>query len=176
MALTPARKSPRSFSLPVNSASRCKKGRVDAVADSGAHRHPAHRLPMARSATWPTRRRIAPYSDEYCCAVLANGKFVAANPKAAAAATRPASRAKMGRGEPRGCVQNVRREEISCFKPGTERRGHLAPALCTECFRGGSRRQIRGHCHAKGRDAQSQHRCQRTRRPARLCASGRRHG
>jgi NitT/TauT family transport system substrate-binding protein len=30
----------------------------------------------------------APYRDEYCCAVLANGKFLARNPKATAAATR----------------------------------------------------------------------------------------
>lgn len=29
-----------------------------------------------------------PYNDEYCCAVLVNGKFLAKNPKAAAAATR----------------------------------------------------------------------------------------
>src|SRR5438874_1576037 len=30
----------------------------------------------------------APYKDEYCCAVIVSGKFLAANPKAAAAATR----------------------------------------------------------------------------------------
>ena len=30
----------------------------------------------------------APYKDEYCCAVLVNGKFYAKNPKATAAATR----------------------------------------------------------------------------------------
>ncbi len=30
----------------------------------------------------------APYNEEYCCAVLANGKFAANNPKTAAAATR----------------------------------------------------------------------------------------
>src|SRR5262249_41655950 len=30
----------------------------------------------------------APYNNEYCCAVLANGKFLAKNPKAVAAATR----------------------------------------------------------------------------------------
>jgi NitT/TauT family transport system substrate-binding protein len=29
-----------------------------------------------------------PYADEYCCAVLVNGKFLARNPKASAAATR----------------------------------------------------------------------------------------
>jgi NitT/TauT family transport system substrate-binding protein len=30
----------------------------------------------------------APYKDEYCCAVLVNGKYLAKNPKATAAATR----------------------------------------------------------------------------------------
>jgi NitT/TauT family transport system substrate-binding protein len=30
----------------------------------------------------------SPYKDEYCCAVLVNGKFLAKNPKASAAATR----------------------------------------------------------------------------------------
>jgi len=29
-----------------------------------------------------------PYADEYCCAVIVNGKFLARNPKASAAATR----------------------------------------------------------------------------------------
>jgi NitT/TauT family transport system substrate-binding protein len=62
------------------------KGEVDAVADS----EPIGTLLTADGKV----RNVAdqatemPYSDEYCCAVLANGKFVAANPKAAAAATR----------------------------------------------------------------------------------------
>nr|MBA2744141.1 myristoyl transferase [Chthoniobacterales bacterium] len=30
----------------------------------------------------------APYKDEYCCAVIVNGKYLTANPKSAAAATR----------------------------------------------------------------------------------------
>jgi NitT/TauT family transport system substrate-binding protein len=63
-----------------------QKGDVDAVADS----EPIGTLLTADGKV----RNVAdqatemPYSDEYCCAVLANGKFVAANPKAAAAATR----------------------------------------------------------------------------------------
>ena len=63
-----------------------QKGDVDAVADSE---------PIGTLLTSDGKvRNVAdqatemPYSDEYCCAVLANGKFVAANPKAAAAATR----------------------------------------------------------------------------------------
>jgi NitT/TauT family transport system substrate-binding protein len=63
-----------------------QKGNVDAVADSE---------PIGTLLTSDGKvRNVAdqatemPYSDEYCCAVLANGKFVANNPKAAAAATR----------------------------------------------------------------------------------------
>ena len=62
------------------------KGEVDAVADS----EPIGSLLLAQGKV----RNIAdqatdvPYKDEYCCAVLVNGKFAAANPKATAAATR----------------------------------------------------------------------------------------
>ena len=62
------------------------KGEVDAVADS----EPIGSLLVATGKV----RNVAdqatevPYSDEYCCAVLVNGKFLARNPKAAAAATR----------------------------------------------------------------------------------------
>jgi len=62
------------------------KGEVDAVADS----EPIGSLLMAQGKV----RNVAdqandsPYKDEYCCAVLVNGKFLAKDPKAAAAATR----------------------------------------------------------------------------------------
>jgi NitT/TauT family transport system substrate-binding protein len=62
------------------------KGEVDAVADS----EPIGSLLLADGKV----RNIAdqatdePYSSEYCCAVLVNGKFFAKNPKATAAATR----------------------------------------------------------------------------------------
>jgi NitT/TauT family transport system substrate-binding protein len=62
------------------------KGEVDAVADS----EPIGSLLMADGKV----RNVAdlavdsPYKDEYCCAVLVNGKFLAKNPKSAAAATR----------------------------------------------------------------------------------------
>jgi NitT/TauT family transport system substrate-binding protein len=62
------------------------KGEVDAVADS----EPIGSLLLAQEKV----RNIAdqakdpPYKDEYCCAVIVNGKFLSANPKAAAAATR----------------------------------------------------------------------------------------
>src|SRR5438876_1403082 len=62
------------------------KGEVDAVADS----EPIGSMLLAQGKV----RNIAdqavdmPYADEYCCAVLVNGKFLARNPKASAAATR----------------------------------------------------------------------------------------
>src|SRR5438876_3548455 len=62
------------------------KGEVDAVADS----EPIGSMLLAQGKA----RNIAdqavdmPYANEYCCAVLVNGKFLARNPKASAAATR----------------------------------------------------------------------------------------
>jgi NitT/TauT family transport system substrate-binding protein len=62
------------------------KGDVDAVADS----EPIGSMLVAQGKV----RNIAdqavdmPYADEYCCAVLVNGKFLARNPRASAAATR----------------------------------------------------------------------------------------
>jgi NitT/TauT family transport system substrate-binding protein len=62
------------------------KGEVDAVADS----EPIGSMLVAQGKV----RNIAdqatdmPYADEYCCAVIVNGKFLARNPKASAAATR----------------------------------------------------------------------------------------
>ena len=63
-----------------------EKGEIDAVADS----EPIGTLLLVGGKV----RNIAdqasdsPYSDEYCCAVVVNGKFLAKSPKAAAAATR----------------------------------------------------------------------------------------
>jgi NitT/TauT family transport system substrate-binding protein len=62
------------------------KGEVDAVADS----EPIGSLLLADGKVRNVADQAvdAPYKDEYCCAVLVNGKFLAKNPKAAAAATR----------------------------------------------------------------------------------------
>src|SRR5436853_669432 len=63
-----------------------EKGEVDAVADS----EPIGSLLIAEGKV----RNVAdqakdpPYKDEYCCAVLVNGKFLDRHPKASAAATR----------------------------------------------------------------------------------------
>src|SRR5688572_20408206 len=62
------------------------KGEVDAVADS----EPIGSLLLAQGKVRNIADQAAdaPYSDEYCCAVLVNGKFLARNPKATAGATR----------------------------------------------------------------------------------------
>ena len=63
-----------------------EKGEVDAVADS----EPIGSLLLAQGLVRniADQAKDAPYKDEYCCAVIANGKWLGANPKAAAAATR----------------------------------------------------------------------------------------
>jgi len=63
-----------------------QKGQVDAIADS----EPIGSMLLAEGIVTNVADQAVdePYNDEYCCAVLANGKFVANNPKAAAAATR----------------------------------------------------------------------------------------
>jgi len=62
------------------------KGEVDAVADS----EPIGSMLLAQGKVRNVADQAAdaPYSSEYCCAVLVNGKFLARNPKASAAATR----------------------------------------------------------------------------------------
>jgi NitT/TauT family transport system substrate-binding protein len=63
-----------------------EKGQVDAVADS----EPIGTLLLASGKVRNVvdQATDAPYKDEYCCAVVVNGKFLANNPKAAAGATR----------------------------------------------------------------------------------------
>src|SRR5436190_4159982 len=62
------------------------KGEVDAVADS----EPIGSMLLAASKVRNVADQAAdePYKSEYCCAVIVNGKFLAKNPKATAAATR----------------------------------------------------------------------------------------
>ena len=63
-----------------------EKGEVDAIADS----EPIGSMLVAQGKVrnFADQAVDFPYSQEYCCAVLANGKFIAKNPKAVAAATR----------------------------------------------------------------------------------------
>lgn len=62
------------------------KGDVDAVADS----EPIGSMLLAQGKVRNVADQAtdAPYNEEYCCAVIANGRFLKANPKATAAATR----------------------------------------------------------------------------------------
>ena len=62
------------------------KGEVDAVANS----EPIGSLLLAQGKVRNIADQAmdAPYRDEYCCAVLVNGKFLTRNPKASASATR----------------------------------------------------------------------------------------
>src|SRR5688572_27675318 len=63
-----------------------ERGLVDAVANS----EPVGSLLLAggKIKNVADQATDAPYKDEYCCAVLVNGKFLRENPKAAAGATR----------------------------------------------------------------------------------------
>src|SRR3984957_10420721 len=63
-----------------------EKGEVDAIADS----EPIGTLLLANGKVRNVvdQATDSPYKDEYCCAVLVTGKFLANNPTAAAAATR----------------------------------------------------------------------------------------
>lgn len=63
-----------------------ERGLVDAVATS----EPVGSLlqDTGKVRTVVDQAKDAPYKDEYCCAVLVNGKFLSKHPKASAAATR----------------------------------------------------------------------------------------
>ncbi len=67
------------------------KGEVDAVANS----EPIGSMLVSQGKVRNIADQAAdmPYKEEYCCAVLANGKFLAKNPKATAGATRALLRA-----------------------------------------------------------------------------------
>jgi NitT/TauT family transport system substrate-binding protein len=62
------------------------KGEVDAIADSEPIGSMLVSAGKVRNIA--DQAADAPYNQEYCCAVLVNGKFLARNPKATAAATR----------------------------------------------------------------------------------------
>jgi NitT/TauT family transport system substrate-binding protein len=67
------------------------KGQVDAVADS----EPIGSMlvEQGKVKNIADQATDSPYKDEYCCAVIVNGKYLAANPKSSAAATRALLRA-----------------------------------------------------------------------------------
>lgn len=63
-----------------------QKGEIDAVADS----EPIGSMLLAKGLVRNIADQAAdaPYNQEYCCAVIANGKYLKKNPKSTAAATR----------------------------------------------------------------------------------------
>ncbi len=63
-----------------------QKGEIDAIADS----EPIGTMLLAEGKVQniADQAKDAPYKDEYCCAVIVNGKFLTKNPEATAAATR----------------------------------------------------------------------------------------
>ena len=113
------------------------KGEVDAVADS----EPIGSLLTASGKVQNIADQAtdAPYSEEYCCAVLCNGKFLAQNPQSGSGDDPGAAEGgQVGGDQSRRRRPHVRREKISRLQPGTKHRGHLAFALCAERVRRGS--------------------------------------
>ena len=134
------------------------KGEVDAVADS----EPIGSLLLAdgKVRNVADQAADAPYKDEYCCAVIVNGKYLAANPKEAAAATRALLKGReVGRGESGGGGAIVRREKISRFESGAEHGRDFASALCAERFRRRPGGEIGRRGNENRRHAQPEHEC-----------------
>ncbi len=133
-----------------------EKGEVDAVADS----EPIGTLLVAEGKVKNVadQAKDAPYNDEYCCAVIVNGKFLAANPKAAAAATRALLKAaKWVETNPAAAARLRSRRNISPPTPNsTPWRFRICIIFRAFPARRG-RGQIRRGGDEKGRHAQSQH-------------------
>ena len=81
-----ARKSTGASFPPANSGWRWTKAR--SMRSPIPSRSAACCSPQGKVRNVADQATDAPYKDEYCCAVIVNGKFLAKNPKAAAAATR----------------------------------------------------------------------------------------
>jgi NitT/TauT family transport system substrate-binding protein len=65
-----------------------KKGEVDAVANAEPIGSLLIAQGIARNVEGMDEATDMPYADEYCCEIIANGKWVSANPDSAARATR----------------------------------------------------------------------------------------
>jgi NitT/TauT family transport system substrate-binding protein len=65
-----------------------KKGEVDAVADAEPIGSLLIAEGIARNVEGMDEATDMPYADEYCCEIIANGKWIDANPDSAARATR----------------------------------------------------------------------------------------
>jgi len=120
------------------------KGEVDAVADS----EPIGSLLVAEGKVKNVadQAQDAPYKDEYCCAVIVNGKFLAANPKAAAGATRAP----------------VGRKRLFGVQPGIEHGCHFSFALCSKRLGRGDCRELSRRRNENSRYVESHDRCVRS--------------
>ena len=75
-----------------------------------------------------------PYSEEYCCAVLGNGKFIEKNPRATAAATRALLKAaKWVETNPAAAARISVEKKYLGFDSGPKYVCDFAPSLCAEC-------------------------------------------
>ena len=121
------------------------KGEVDAVANA----EPIGSLLIAEGKVRNIADQImdAPYKDEYCCEVIANGKWVDANPDTAARATRALLKgAKWVETNPRAAADHGRGEKVSRFHARTEHCRPRSLALHTKCSPG---RGVRGICQPR---------------------------
>ena len=107
------------------------KGEIDAVADS----EPIGSLLIAEGKVRNIADQImdAPYNQEYCCEVIANGKWVDANPKAAAGShARAVERREVGRNESESGRNSRGRKEVSRFHARAKHRRTRTVALHSE--------------------------------------------
>ena len=96
-----------------------EKGEVDAVADS----EPIGSLLLAEGKVRniADQAKDAPYKDEYCCAVIVNGKYLTANPEGRRRRdARAAEGRQVGGDEPARRGAPVGREEVSRLESGAE--------------------------------------------------------
>ena len=108
-----------------------EKGEIDACANS----EPIGTLLLAQGIVRNVadQAKDAPYNDEYCCAVIANGSWLTANPEAGAAATRAMLKgAKWVNTNPRARRAPVGGKEISRVESRAEHHGHRQPQLHAE--------------------------------------------
>ena len=108
------------------------KGEVDAVANA----EPIGSLLIAEGKVRNIADQImdAPYKDEYCCEVIANGKWVDAHPDTAAKATRALFKgAKWVETNPKAAADYGSREKIPRFHSRTKHRRDRALAVRSKC-------------------------------------------
>ncbi len=108
------------------------KGEVDAVANA----EPIGSLLIAEGKVRNVADQVTdpPYKDEYCCEVIANGKWVDANPDYSSKGDACiVKRRQVGRDQSAGCRDNGRGEKVPRFHTRTEHCGPRSLTLYTKC-------------------------------------------